>query len=76
MKQKTISGHYDSVYSVEHNNRTIISKNVDVSRSESNYYCVSAGKPVLLAPSDPQFLNEFWAVETPPSAFPGDVSLC
>lgn len=61
MKCKTISGHYDSVYSVAHNNRAIISKNVDVSRSGRNYYCVSAGDPVLFGPSDPQFLHEFWS---------------
>lgn len=60
MATKTISGHYDSAYSLEHNNRTIISQNVDTSRSYNNYYCVAAGQPVILDPVSPQFLCDFW----------------
>ena len=32
MKQKTISGHYDTAYNIAHNNRTFIPRNVDERR--------------------------------------------
>lgn len=60
MKQKTISGHYDGIYYVDHNNRVIVSKNVDVSRSVNNVYYVAAGQAVDTGSADPQFLCDFW----------------
>lgn len=57
---KTISGHYDTVYNIEHNNRTFIPKNVDIHRSISNYYCVAAGEEVWLDLNDPRHISEFW----------------
>lgn len=44
MTQKTISGHYDTVYSIAHNNREFIPKNVDVGCTPWNYACVAAGQ--------------------------------
>lgn len=46
MKAKTISGHYSSVFNLAHNNRDIVSFNVDVSRTSNNYNCVVAGGEV------------------------------
>lgn len=40
MKKKTISGHVDDVYSLDHNNRTKVAKNVDVQRTPNNYNLV------------------------------------
>lgn len=60
MNTKTISGHYDSIYSVAHNNRVIVSKNVDVLRFGNNYYCVAAGQSVSSETLEPQFLCDFW----------------
>ena len=48
IKMKTISCHYDPIYCLEHNNRDIISSNVDVSRTINNYNCVVSGGEVLL----------------------------
>lgn len=58
--EKTISGHYDSAFSLEHNNRTFTPKNVDPSRSHWNYYCVSAGESAYLEFEDPRYVQEFW----------------
>ena len=41
---QTISAHFDSTYSVEHNNRLLISPNVNPELSCNNYYCVESGK--------------------------------
>jgi len=46
MKSKTISAHYDSVYSLDHNNRKFIPKNVDFARIQNNYNLVNAGDSV------------------------------
>ncbi len=61
MKQKTISGHYDKAYSIEHNNRMLISSNVDPRRSGWNYNCVAAGLPADLDPNDPGNIREYWS---------------
>ena len=42
MKYKTISDHYDTVYSLEHNNRVFTPKNVDSERIVRNYNSVVA----------------------------------
>ena len=60
LKKKTISGHYDSVFSMDHNNRTFTPKNVDPSRSKWNYYCVAAGEDVYIDFEDPRYVKEFW----------------
>lgn len=41
---KTISGHSGSGFSLEHNNRDLIAKNVDVELEKNNIYYVAAGK--------------------------------
>ena len=60
MKQKTISGHYDTVYSLDHNNRVFIPKNVEASRVNRNYRCVAVGDEVYLNLANPQKVREFW----------------
>jgi hypothetical protein len=60
MTCKTISGHYDTVYSLDHNNRKIIPQNVDYSRIPRNYNCIAAGTEVYLDLEDPRCLAEFW----------------
>ena len=60
MIKKTISMHYDSVFSLDHNNRTFTPKNVDASRSHWNYYCVAAGETAYLDFEDPRAVQEFW----------------
>ena len=40
---KTVSGHLDKRYSLDHNNRKFLSKNVDSSRSKNNYNAVVSG---------------------------------
>lgn len=41
---QTISAHFDSTFSIEHNNRLLISPNVNPELSCNNYYCVESGK--------------------------------
>lgn len=60
IKLKTISGHYDTVYDLAHNNRDFIPKNVDVSRTPWNYNCVVAGEEAYLDIDDPRHISEFW----------------
>lgn len=60
MKYKTISGHYDTVYSLEHNNRKFIPQNVDYRRIARNYNCIEAGGETHLDLEDPRCLAEFW----------------
>lgn len=60
MKQKTISGHYGAVYSLSHNNRKFIPKNVDINRIPWNYDCVAAGKEAYLDINNPRHISEFW----------------
>ena len=59
-EEKTISGHYDSAFSLDHNNRTFTPKNVDPSRSHWNYQCVAAGESAYLEFDDPRYVREFW----------------
>lgn len=40
---QTISAHFDSTFSIEHNNRLLISPNVNPELSCNNYYCVESG---------------------------------
>ncbi len=60
MKLKTISGHYDSVFSLEHNNRTFLPKNVDPTRTKWNYNRVVSGQEAYLDFEDPRYVQEFW----------------
>lgn len=60
MKLKTISGHYGTVYSVAHNNREFIPKNVDINRIPWNYDCVAAGQEAYLDMGNPRNISEFW----------------
>ncbi len=60
MKLKTISGHYDTVYSIAHNNRTFIPSNVDAARIGWNYNRVAAGEAADIDPEQPRDLREFW----------------
>ena len=59
--KKTISGHYDTTYSLAHNNRDFIPDNVDIRRIHKNYFTVAAGKN--LPDNLPQIkdLQELWA---------------
>ena len=57
---KTISGHYDSTFSISHNNRVFTPKNVDPNRTHWNYECVAAGQLSWLDPNDPGCVQEFW----------------
>lgn len=61
MQQKTISGHYDTVYSIAHNNREFIPQNVDVDRTPWNYDCVMAGQEAYLDIENPRHIHEFWS---------------
>ena len=61
MKYKTISGHYDTVYSLEQNNRKFIPQNVDYRRTSRNYNCIAAGQETYMDLEDPRYLPEFWA---------------
>ena len=61
MKYKTISGHYDTVYSLDHNNRKFIPQNVDCRRTNRNYNCIEAGGETHLDLEDPRCLAEFWS---------------
>lgn len=60
MIAKTISGHYDTVFSIEHNNRVFTPGNVDANRTYWNYNCVAAGQQAALDFEDPRSLLEFW----------------
>lgn len=60
MKTKTISGHYDSVFSFAHNNREFIPNNVDPSRTPWNYNCIVAGGEVYMDLENPRFIPDFW----------------
>ena len=60
MRKKTISGHYDKVFSLSHNNRLFTPKNVDPSRTPWNYNCISAGLPFPADKELLQYLDEYW----------------
>jgi len=55
MTRKTISGHYDTTYSLEHNNRDFIPRNVDPARIARNDFLVTAGH--LVSPDFPNALD-------------------
>lgn len=60
-KLKTISGHYDTAYNIDHNNRIFIPKNVDERRIPWNYNCVAAGQDAYFDPTNPRHISEFWS---------------
>ena len=60
MTKKTISMHYGTVFSLGHNNREFIPKNVDPERTKWNYNCVVAGQDAYLDFEDPRYVQEFW----------------
>ncbi len=60
-KLKTISGHYDTAYNLDHNNRIFIPNNVDEGRLPWNYYCVAAGQDAYFDPANPRHIKEFWS---------------
>ena len=60
MKLKTISGHYDTSFSLEHNNRIFMPQNVDPTRMNRNYNCITAGQDAYVNLDDPRCLADFW----------------
>lgn len=58
--QKTISGHYGTTFSLSHNNREFLPKNVDKTRTQFNYNCVMAGHESYLALGNPLHISNFW----------------
>lgn len=60
-KSKTISGHYDTAYNIDHNNRIFIPKNVDERRIPWNYNCVAAGQEAYFDSANPRHISEFWS---------------
>ena len=58
---KTISGHYGSVFSLDHNNRNFIPNNCNLERLDRNYYPVIAGGDIPFALPDLRFEDEMWA---------------
>lgn len=59
-KMKTISGHYGSVYHLDHNNRVFIPNNCAQERLGRNYYPVVAGGEVPFELPDMRFSDEMW----------------
>lgn len=57
---KTISGHYGTMYSLPHNNRAFIPKNVSPERITWNYNCVEAGGWTYSDIHNLQNVSEFW----------------
>ena len=57
---KTISGHYGSVFSLDHNNRYFIPNNCNPERLDRNYYPVIAGGELPFELPDLRFTNEMW----------------
>ena len=60
IKMKTISGHYGSVYNLEHNNRVFIPSNCITERLPRNHYLVMAGVDVPFDLPDLRFTDEMW----------------
>lgn len=60
MKYKTISCHYDAVFSIDHNNRTFTPRNVDPSRTYRNYNPITAGLPCPIDEEMVQCLDDYW----------------
>ena len=59
-KMKTISGHYGSVYNLDHNNRSFIPNNCITERLARNYYPVISGGEVPFNLPDMRFEGEMW----------------
>ena len=60
MITKTISGHYDTVFSLNHNNRVFTPSNADAERTHWNYNGVLAGQMVPLDLENLLSSSEFW----------------
>ena len=60
MKYKTISCHYDTIFSLDHNNRVFIPRNVDSSRTSGNYNLITAGLPCSADAELTQCLDDYW----------------
>lgn len=60
MRFKTISMHYGPSFSLAHNNRQFIPKNVDPMRTSWNYNCITAGDEAYIDFENPRFAHEFW----------------
>jgi len=60
-KMKTISGHYGSVYNLDHNNRTFTPNNCVQNRLSRNYYPVVSGGEIPFAFPDMRFTDEMWS---------------
>lgn len=58
---KTISGHYGPVFSLAHNNRLIISDNVDTNRTHNNDNLVVAGGPIPAGYQMLPDMSQLWA---------------
>lgn len=61
MITKTISGHYDTAFSLAHNNRVLMSKNVAPTRTVNNYTPIMAGMPVTELYPDYKSLQQQWS---------------
>lgn len=60
MKTKTISAHYDTVFSIAHNNRNFIPKNVDAQRIKNNFNLVIAGETAGEEYPEIRDMKELW----------------
>jgi len=60
MKYKTISGHYDTVFSLAHNNRLFIPQNVDPTRVKNDFIPVRAGEEIGSDYPEIKALSELW----------------
>lgn len=58
--KKTISGHYGPVFSIEHNNRIFVPKNVDIIRTPRNYVLVAAGQEMCPGRVLPEHISVYW----------------
>lgn len=59
-KKKTISGHYDTVFDLAHNNRCFIPANCVKERLGRNYYLVMMGSEVPFDLPEMRFTNDMW----------------
>ena len=60
IKMKTISGHYGSVYNLDHNNRLFVPNNCVTERLNRNYYPVTSGGEVPFNLPNMRFEAEMW----------------
>jgi len=61
IKMKTISGHYGSVYNLDHNNRLFMPNNCVTERLNRNYYSITSGGEVPFNLPNMRFEDEMWA---------------